>query len=342
MERRKEVRLEHIADAVGVSIVTVSNALNGRKGVSDELRDKICSTALALGYQMTKPGSGKKQNTGRIGVVTASRYVERLPSVYMDMYRRIARELNRKGSQPVLEVVDENREQMPHRSGGFPGQDFVGIIMIGELSRAYIRWIRKEYQIPIVCVDFYDVLPDMDYITGDNFGGKEQMTKLLLDAGCTRLMFAGSPESAGCMMDRYLGYCKALEQRGIEAGEEDVISDSGPAGSAGGFLAELPEIMPQAFVCGSDRTADILIGRLLERGIRIPEEVSVTGFDHYYSGIYEGMRLTTYETDWKAMAQITVSTILGRISGQKKAEGIRFVAGRIISGNTVRPAEGSE
>ncbi len=70
--------------------------------------------------------------------------------------------------------------------------------------------------------------------------------------------------------------------------------------------------------------------------------MSVTGFDHYYSGIYEGMRLTTYETDWKAMAQITVSTILGRISGQKKAEGIRFVAGRIISGNTVRPAEGSE
>ena len=60
MERRKEVRLEHIAEEVGVSIVTVSNALNGRKGVSEELRGRIRDTAAAMGYQMPKSEQKKR------------------------------------------------------------------------------------------------------------------------------------------------------------------------------------------------------------------------------------------------------------------------------------------
>ena len=74
MERRKEVRLEHIAEEVGVSIVTVSNALNGRKGVSEELRGRIRDTAAAMGYQMPKSEQKKRPGMHRIGVVVAERY----------------------------------------------------------------------------------------------------------------------------------------------------------------------------------------------------------------------------------------------------------------------------
>ena len=56
MERRKEVRLENIAKEVGVSIVTVSNALKGKKGVSEELRNRIKETAVSMGYQMPEVG----------------------------------------------------------------------------------------------------------------------------------------------------------------------------------------------------------------------------------------------------------------------------------------------
>lgn len=340
MERRKEVRLEHIAEEVGVSIVTVSNALNGRKGVSKELRDKIQSAAERMGYHMTKAEGRKKTKISRIGVVVAERYVKQFPSLYMDMYMRIAQELNKKGSMSILEVVDEGRERMLHGFVSFLTEEIEGIILIGEMSRDYVLKVRKEYDVPIVCVDFYDVLPGMDYIVCDSFGGTEQLTELVLNAGCRKVMFVGNPKATGSIMDRYLGYCKALEKRGIEVRPEDVILDRISDGYDYKLKVELPEIIPDAFVCNCDRTANILIDQLLERGIRIPEEVSVVGFDHYYSDVHEGICLTTYENDQRAVAQISVNTILKRIEGQKEASGIRFVEGKVIYGNTVKAVGG--
>ena len=204
-----------------------------------------------------------------------------------------------------------------------------------EMDRNYILRVRQEYQVPIVCIDYYDVLPDIDYIVCDSFGGMEQLTELLLDAGCRKLMFVGNPRATGSIMDRYLGFCKALEKRGIEVKPEDVIPDRISDGYDYNLRVELPEVLPDGFVCNCDKTANILIGKLLERGVKIPEEVSIVGFDHYYSCVQEGLELTTYENDQRAIAQISTNTILKRIGGVKKAAGIRFVEGEVVYGNTV-------
>lgn len=335
MERRKEVRLENIAKEVGVSIVTVSNALNGKKGVSGELRDKILNTAASMGYQASKMET-KKQESYTIVVVVAARYVKQFPSFYMDIYRKTALELNRRGSMPILEIVNEEQERLLHGFSGFLNEEMAGIIMIGEMDRKYVAQVRKRYHVPIVCVDYYDVFPDMDYIVCDSYGGMEQLTEIMLDAGCRTLMFVGTPEATSSIMDRYLGYCKALEKRGIEPRQEDIIFDRSVDGYE--YLADLqlPDVLPDGFVCNCDRTANVLIGKLLARGVKLPQEVSVVGFDHHYSGTQDGMQLTTYENDQKAIAQISASTILKRIGGQKKSSGVRFVEGKVVYGNTVR------
>ncbi len=339
MERRKEVRLEHIAEAVGVSIVTVSNALNGRKGVSEELREKIRDTAVSMGYHIPRAESRKKPKMNRIGVVVAERYVKQFPSFYMDIYMKVAQELNKKGSVSLLEVVDEGKERMLHGFAGFLNEEVDGIIIIGEMDRNYFLNVRKEYHVPIVCIDYYDVFTDVDYIVCDSFGGTERLTEILLNAGCMKLMFVGNPKATGSIMDRYMGYCKALEKRGLEIRPEDVIMDRISDGYDYHLRVELPETLPEGFVCNCDKTANILIGKLIERGVRIPEDVSVVGFDHYYSDVREGMQLTTYENDQKAIALISTNTILKRIAGVKAA-GIRFVEGNIVHGNTVKSMEG--
>lgn len=340
MERRKEVRLENIAKEVGVSIVTVSNALNGRKGVSEELREKIRNTAASMGYQLPKVEGRKKQKTDQIGVVVAERYIKQFPSFYMDIYMRLAQELNKKGSVPILEVVDEEKERMLHGFSGFLNKEMEGIIIIGEMDRNYIMNVRGGYNVPIICIDCYDTLPNIDYIVCDSFGGMERLTELLLDAGCRKLMFVGNPQATGSIMDRYLGYCKALEKRGMEVRQEDIIPDRVSDGYGYNLQVEIPDVLPDAFVCNCDKAAGILMERLYERGIKIPEDVSVVGFDHYYSHIREGVELTTYENDIKAIAQIGANTILKRINAQKEAAGIRFVQGKVVYGNTVRPIGG--
>lgn len=338
MERRKHVRLEHIAAEVGVSIVTVSNALKGKKGVSEELRRRICETAARLGYRAEEP-EGKKKEAYTIGVAVAERYVKEFPSFYMDVYKLAAQELTKRGSMSILEVVNEDQEKMVHGFSAFSGIDVAGILLIGEMHRDYIAALTAAFDVPLVCVDCYDVLDDVEYVVTDSYGGMEQMTELLLDAGFRDIMFVGTPGATGSITDRFLGYCKALEKRGIEVDESNVLLDRQKDGYHYKIDVELPEVLPEAFVCNCDKSANILIRKLKERGVWIPEDVSVAGFDHYYSQMHDGLELTTYENDEKAIAHISVKTLIKCLEGRRETVGVRIVEGRIIYGNTIgKPA----
>ena len=79
-----------------------------------------------------------------------------------------------------------------------------------------------------------------------------------------------------------------------------------------------------------------MIGKLAERGIRVPEDISVVGFDDYKAQLSGDLKLTTYENDEKVIAQISINTLLRRIEGGRRARGVRIVEGSVVEGNTVR------
>ena len=112
MSQKKKVKLEDIAKEMGVSIVTVSNALNGRKGVGEELREEIKQVAKQLGYLGIDREAKKHQPSYIIGVLVAERYVKEFPSFYMDIYKLIAHEVAKKGHLTVLEVVTYQKENL--------------------------------------------------------------------------------------------------------------------------------------------------------------------------------------------------------------------------------------
>lgn len=332
---QKKVKLEDIAQRIGVSIVTVSNALKGKKGVSDEMREKIVRTAKEMGYQGASQAK-KPRSSYIIGVIVAEKYVKEFPSFYMDIYQRIAREAVKKGHLTVLEVVTPEKENLEKPFEPFLEKKTAGLILIGELRMEYIQAIRKNYDIPVVCVDYYDVYEDMDYIVTDGFGGMNCMTELLLEEGYRDLMFAGTPAATKNITDRYLGYCKALEKAGIRDAQDHILPDRDFQNGDYRIDIELPEKLPEAFVCNCDKTAGILIEKLLERGLRVPEDVSVVGFDDYKAQLTGNLQLTTYENDERAIAQISMNTLLKRIESGHRAQGVRIVEGRIVEGNTVK------
>ena len=335
MGQKKKIKLEDIAESLDVSIVTVSNALKGKKGVSDELRQKILQTAKAMGYE-SAAREKKTHNSYIIGVAVAEKYVKEFPSFYMDIYQRIAGEAVKKGHLTVLEVVTPEKEKMEQAFEPFLEQKTAGLILIGELDEKYIRAIREKHDVPVVCVDYYDVYEDFDYIVTDGFGGMTQMTQLLLDQGYTDLAFVGTPTATKNITDRYLGYCKALQKAGIEEAQKNIIPDRDFINGDYRIDVQLPDKLPEAFVCNCDKTAGILIKKLESRGIHVPENVSVVGFDDYKAQLGEKTRLTTYENDEKIIAQISVNTLLKRIESRKKAAGVRIVEGSVVQGNTVK------
>ncbi len=335
MGQRKNVKLENIAEALGVSIVTVSNALKGRKGVSAELRQKIIQAAGEMGYHTVRRDGQKKKESYLIGVIVAERYVKEFPSFYMEVYKYIAQEAMKRGSLTVLEVATPEKESLQQAFSAFQECRVSGVILIGELKRSYIEAVRTAYRtVPVVCVDYYDVYEDMDYIVTDGFGGMEQMTRLMLKEGITDLAFVGTVNSTKNITDRYLGYCKALDRAGIEDAKNQIIPDRDPEGEVYGLDQELPERIPKGFVCNCDRSALAIIEKLKERGLRVPEDVSVVGFDNYPPGT--GRQLTTYRNDEKVLASLSIHTMIRRIEGRMKPEGVRIVEGSVVRGESVK------
>lgn len=336
MGQKKKVKLEDIADRLGVSIVTVSNALKGKKGVSGEMRERITRTAQEMGYQ-TEKRVQKKKGGYLIGVIVAERYVREFPSFYMEVYKCITQEAMKRGCLTVLEVATEEKENLVQEFAAFQESRISGIILIGELKPDYIQMVRETYKTqPVVCVDYYDICDGMDYIATDSFGGMEQLTRLLIKEGITDLAFVGSVMATKNITDRYLGYCKALDRAGLEDAKMNIIEDRDENGEVYGVDLELPERLPKGFVCNCDRTAFALMKKLKERGIRIPEDVSVVGFDNYPPDVSGEKKLTTYQNDGQMLARLSVRTVIRRIEGRRKAEGIRIVEGSIVKGETVR------
>ena len=336
MGQKKKVKLEDIAEKLGVSIVTVSNALKGKKGVSDEMREKITRTAQEMGYHSVQREK-KTRDSHVVGAIVAERYVREFPSFYMEVYKNISQEAMKRGGLTMLEVASREKENLEEKFSAFQDCEVEGIILIGEMKKGYIDAVRREYKnVPIVCVDYYDVYEDMDYIVTDGFGGMEQMTRLMIKEGIRDLAFVGTVNATKNITDRYLGYCKALDRAGIEDAKYNIIPDRDSSGEVFDLNPQLPEKLPQGFVCNCDRTAFAVIRKLKERGMRVPEDVSVVGFDNYPPDVSGGRQLSTYQNDEQVLARLSIHTMIRRIEGKKKPEGIRIVEGSLIRGESVK------
>ena len=336
MGQKKKVKLEDIAEKLGVSIVTVSNALKGKKGVSDEMREKITQTAREMGYHSVQREK-KTRDSHMIGAIVAERYVREFPSFYMEVYKNISQEAMKRGSLTMLEVASQEKENLEEKFSAFQDCEVEGVILIGEMKKGYIDVVRREYKnVPIVCVDYYDVYEDMDYIVTNGFGGMEQMTRLMIKEGIRDLAFVGTINATKNITDRYLGYCKALDRAGIEDAKYNIISDRDSTGEVFDLNPQLPEKLPQGFVCNCDRTAFVVIRKLKERGMRVPEDISVVGFDNYPPDASGGRQLSTYQNDEQVLARLSIHTMIRRIEGKKKPEGIRIVEGSMIRGESVK------
>lgn len=340
MGQKKETKLEDIARELGISVVSVSNALNDKKGVGEELRRKVKEKAEELGYKLPQASPKKEMKAYSIGVMIAERYVKEFPSFYMDVYRQLAHAAAKKGSLTLLEIVDIGKEELQYRSNFFSNMKIDGIVFVGEMNRRFIREVRSSKKIPVVGVDFYDLDEEMDYIITDSLHGMQCVTQKLIDAGHRDIVFVGNPYATKSIMDRYMGYCKALKMNGIEESAERIVYDRNNEWQNAGIEFDLPENMPDAFAVNCDKSAIYLIDKLRKKGFRVPDDVSVVGFDHLGVAVPEGLSLTTYENDKKALAQTCLHTLIKKMEKNSGSdfvlEGIQIVDGQFVEGNTVK------
>ncbi|MDE6387812.1 MAG: LacI family DNA-binding transcriptional regulator [Lachnospiraceae bacterium] len=335
----KQVRLADIAQRVGVSTVTVSKALAGQKGVSEEMREKIKQLADEMGYvQSSKAKRTGMRKSYNIGLLIEESYLDKYDSFYWQMYQQIATKAMAWGCFTLMEVVGGQKEEAPELPKLIKEQKVDGVIVLGKMPEFFLAMIKKNSSLPIVYMDFTDEGQDVDAVVSDSFYGTYQLTNYLFSMGHEKIAYVGTLLATTSITDRYLGYVKAMMEHGAALRDDWRIDDRD---IRSGYIDEvnlltLPKDMPTAFVCNCDLSAGMLINKLKQNGYRVPEDVSVVGYDNYiYPGICD-IGITTYEVDLGEMAKRTVGVLLNKLQDQAGAPSTHIVEGHLVIKDSVR------
>lgn len=334
---RKTVRLSDIAKRLEVSTVTVSNALSGQKGVSDELRDKIKTTAAEMGYK-TKKGTVivNKASAMNICVIIADKYIGSYPSFYWKMYQEFSSAAKSKNCMVLYEVLRQEDEENFVLPLSVENKNADGIAVIGEITNEYLTFLIEESEMPVVLVDFMKKDIYADAVISDNFYGMYHMVNYLIENGHRDIAYVGTVLANNSITDRYFGYCKALMENNIPVRRDWVIADRGFTGRMEIDRLSLPEEMPTAFACNCDLVASELIKLLAQHGYKVPEDISVVGYDNYlYTGLCD-IKITTYEVNVEAMVKVAIDKLVNRLRHRKDTETTRIVTGKMVVKDSVR------
>ena len=336
MENSRKVRLSDIAEKLGVSTVTVSKAIADKEGVSDELRERIKQLATEMGYRQKSSRFANlrgENSTGNIGILIPSRFFERSTSFYWNLYNALSRELLVNGYYAIMEQLDDQDEFdliMPHM---VQDKKVDGVILLGQLSNDYAHYFTKHYS-QFVFLDFYIGDENTDSVTTDNFYSEYLMAGYLISQGHKNIRFVGNFGITTSITDRFMGFMKAMLENGLHVSFDDIINDRNAKGK--NDVIKLPAKMPTAFVCNCDETASRLIAALKAKGLRIPEDVSVVGFDNYVSTGTVNPLLTTVAVDPMPLARATVELIIKKITNQPYNHGHTVIGGKILLRDSVK------
>ena len=317
--------MRDIARAVGTSAVTVSKALAGKSGMSGALREKILKAAEEMGYVYGREGIPGKPHLD-IGILVPERYFE-ADSFYSEMYRQLIRRLTEKGHFGLLEILDAGNEKALTPPNLVSSGRADGMIILGEPVKAYYRMLAQT-GVPTVFLDFYDERGNTDAVVGDNTYGAYRLTSHLIHNGHKKIGFVGNRLATASIMDRYLGYYRAMLTHELEIREDWILPDRGLTG--GLVLTDLPEEMPTAFVCNCDLTARMVVEQLQKAGYRVPEDVSVTGFDDYPPDNGTKPGLSTFRIDTEGMVSLAVKAVTERCGGSNRPFGRMVVGGQPV------------
>ncbi|MFH8249053.1 LacI family DNA-binding transcriptional regulator [Microbacterium sp. B2969] len=336
--------LADVAAAVGVSKATASKALNGRGDISDDTRERVLAAVADLGYRSTT-GAGVPSDRHALAVVfdiPASPYILGVLQGVMaaategriDLLARLAPARAARTQRAVARawVADQQASGV------------VGIIGLTLSHPDGLIEAASNANLPFVIVDPVDTdHRRMVSVGSSNWAGARTAAEHLIELGHRRIGWIGGPDSSAAARDRLYGYQAALDAAGvgidqslIRAGQFDT-----PTGvhHARDMLSSAAP--PTAIMAADDEIAVGILTTAHELGIRVPSELSVTGFDDTPQAAWTTPPLTTVHQHLEGMGAMAVQTILTMAGGRRpSSRHVELATSLMVRDSTAPPAAG--
>jgi len=315
-----------IAAHLGVSRQLVSLVLRDLPGASEATRTRVRDAARELGY---RPHAGaralRRTRSADLGVVFSPVHATE-PEIVQAMYDAAAA----KGYHVILAAQTPSRslstsvdELLSHRCAAV-------VVMGAEVSHRELRAIVDRSPVPITNVGGGNRNSSYDVVRSSGDIGISLAVDHLVGLGHRRVSFLNS-STMGPARLRLEGYRRAMQEHGLELdvvmwdGEHD---EQAGAVAARGLLAR-PEL-PTAVVAGNDQIAFGLLQVMLRAGVRVPQDLSVTGFDDIRIASVPGVELTTVRQDPALMGAAAVELAVRRVESPKSPPALRSVENTLV------------
>jgi LacI family transcriptional regulator len=357
----KKVSMQQIADMVGLSKYAVSKALAGKSGVSAKTRERIIEAATQLGYfkqkRLQKPAeeyakSGSAASAGlrlepnKRAVVAVLMPNVRLQNMDSGFWGVIVNGIGYALSRLNLGMLILTEHTAEHLQTLLKPERLLGVIGVGDISTSMLLEVQR-LGLPFVLTDHEDSLVPSDTVFASNMDSMAALTGHLLALGHRSFWFLGDTGFSRSFTDRWMGYRKALEEQGIQVEPRTgklPLSGTDREGNIRLLQKQLDGLpaghlsLPTAWVCANDEIAMAALAVLEEKGIRVPEQVSVTGFDDIGESREASIPLTTVHVKKVQLGERAVAALLDRTRDPDKPfEKISLACELVIRSSTAGP-----
>ena len=327
-------RLTDLAEQAGVSTATVSRVLNGKPGVSAQARQAVLTALDMLGYE--RPDKLRMRSAGLVGLIVP----ELTNPVFPAFAQVIETMLSDRGYTPLLctqspggTTEDQYVELLMDR--GVDGIVFVsGLHADTTASKERYHRLRGR-GVPLVLVNGFAEGVDAPTVSTDDTAAMDQALRHLYSLGHRAVGLAVGPTRFVPSQRKREAFVTLIEQRGVADPEAHVVSTLFTVEGGQAAATQLLAAGHTAIVCGSDLMALGAVRAARSLGLRVPEDVSVVGFDDSPLIAFTDPPLTTVRQPVAAMGHAAVSALVAEISGTPAARTeLLFHPELIVRGST--------
>ena len=308
-----KLTLREIAEKSGVSVSTVSRILSGdmSRKPSEETAERVLQAANELGYVESRT---RRIRQARTPIALRTIFLSDHESLASEFFQKILAgiegEVGRLSAEYNIShaVVTSSDTSFP---ASVVGAD--AAIILGRGSGEVIETIRDI--VPLQIYAGLNSIGDMDEVVSDARAGMHDAVRYLWDKGRRRIAYIGPADRSGTIRNeyRFLGYLEGLESVGL--GRDGALYESVHLSAQDGYegtIRLLSRSVPDAVVAANDNAAIGVLRALKEKGLSVPEDVMLTGFDNSESSAFLEPSLTTFAVETGELGRFAAKMIVDR------------------------------
>lgn len=316
--KTRAVTIKDIARKLGVSVTTVSKALNGHPDISQKRRDEIMRTVEAMNYVPNAIASNLRQSKSRfIGLIIS----DNSNPYYSQLIKGAETEISSHNFQTIIFNNNEDIERELQLIRNLKMVNVAGVVITPARSNAASIELLKKFEIPFVLANRFVKRGSDNYVVADDIEAARMATSYLLQKREWDIAFINGDEKISAAEDRRKGFVQAHSEYRRTVNNKCIIT--GALNQVDGYESARKLLSqhrpPLSILCFSDYVATGVLGYLKDAGINVPGEVAVMGFDNIDLFSFWSPRLTTVDIPEYEIGKRSVEMLFDVISGEAKS-----------------------